>query len=264
MVEYAKRLYKEKGTGVFWEGVETSAIQSATEKALYFFAYTLLKNAHHSLTGTPHPSTTTNLAMGCMAEWAHLPVTLPIDCLTTKICTSKTNESPYALFMAMLSEKGVKGMYRGIQAYWVLCLKPSIQYTVFEQLKRRSLVRSGKRSLSSGEAFLLGMIARTIATMCVFPYLRVKVVMQARQNTTTRTGTSTSNDDVENNPHTPPPQTDEPEESIVEMLWHMQKGGDLFRGIGPELTRGVLSAAFMLMAKERISSLIHNMVLSKS
>jgi hypothetical protein len=61
MVEYAKRLYKEKGTGVFWEGVETSAIQSATEKALYFFAYTLLKNAHHSLTGTPHPSTTTNL-----------------------------------------------------------------------------------------------------------------------------------------------------------------------------------------------------------
>ena len=146
-------------------------------------------------------------------------------------------------------------MYRGIQAYWVLCLKPSIQYTVFEQLKRRSLGNSGKRSLSSGEAFLLGMVARTVATLCVFPYLRVKVVMQAREG-------CTSNDVEDPSQHDP--QKEEPEESIVEMLWHMQQRGDLFRGIGPELTRGVLSAAFMLMAKERISSLIHNMVLSKS
>ena len=45
MSSYANLMYeKEGGMAPFYSGVVTSAVQSATEKALYFFSYTFLKN----------------------------------------------------------------------------------------------------------------------------------------------------------------------------------------------------------------------------
>ena len=45
MTSYATLMYEnEGGITPFYSGVLTSAIQSATEKALYFFAYTFYKN----------------------------------------------------------------------------------------------------------------------------------------------------------------------------------------------------------------------------
>ena len=42
---YASLMFQhEGGIAPFYSGVGTSAIQSATEKALYFFAYTFFKN----------------------------------------------------------------------------------------------------------------------------------------------------------------------------------------------------------------------------
>ena len=47
MTNYATLMYKyEGGISPFYSGVVTSAVQSATEKALYFFAYTFLKNGY--------------------------------------------------------------------------------------------------------------------------------------------------------------------------------------------------------------------------
>jgi len=45
MTSYASLMYeREGGVAPFYGGVVTSAVQSATEKALYFFAYTFFKN----------------------------------------------------------------------------------------------------------------------------------------------------------------------------------------------------------------------------
>eukprot|EP00586_Coscinodiscus_wailesii_P019270 CAMPEP_0172497008 /NCGR_PEP_ID=MMETSP1066-20121228/94746_1 /TAXON_ID=671091 /ORGANISM="Coscinodiscus wailesii, Strain CCMP2513" /LENGTH=316 /DNA_ID=CAMNT_0013269581 /DNA_START=72 /DNA_END=1022 /DNA_ORIENTATION=- len=238
-IALAKRIYDKGGISAFYAGVETSAIQSATEKALYFFAYTGLKNAYALTTASNRIGTLPNLALGCAAEWAHLPITLPIDCLTTKIQTDKSGKGAFTLLCAMLSEKGLGGMYKGVQAYTILCFKPAIQYTVYEQIKRIMLVARQKKNqryrggagdtLSSAEAFLLGMVSRTIATVLVFPYIRAKVMMQSG--------------------------SDEKKKSIGSMMGEILKEGGmkgLFQGLGPELTRGVLSAALMMMMKERI------------
>lgn len=105
MIEYAQYLYKNHGMGVFFAGVETSAFQSATEKALYFFAYTIMKNAYKAVAHTKELSALTTLALGYLAEWAHLPVTLPLDCWTTKIQTDASGKDPIQLLLLMLSEK---------------------------------------------------------------------------------------------------------------------------------------------------------------
>jgi hypothetical protein len=239
MVQYAKELYRKEGMSVYLNGIETSGFQSAMEKAFYFFAYTTLKQVHQLVRSIASPENaskplgaTTNLLLGCLAEWSHLPITMPIDCLTTAIQTSK-QQNAVALMMTIL--KG-GNMYKGIQAYYVLCFKPALQYTLFEQVKAIMLKSRKEKTLSAPEAFLLGMVARTVATVAVFPFVRAKVVMQSRKK-----------------------EEGEKDPSVMDLLGEIyQKGGisALYQGLGPELTRGVFSAALMLMIKEKINGRI--------
>jgi adenine nucleotide transporter 17 len=242
----AKTMYETQGISSFYHGIGTSAIQAGTEKALYFFAYTAFKNMYYRILQPKAQgkapaimSTTANLLLGCAAEWAHLPITLPIDCLTTRIQTTKNpNASALALLYNMMSEGG---MYKGLQAYIVLCFKPAIQYTIYEQVKHYYLTYLSRNnptqssSLSSVQAFLLGLISRTISTMVVFPYIRAKVLLQQR------TSSSSSSNTIPN---------------LMQSL--VRQGGisSLFQGLGPELTRGVLSSALMMMVKEKISAIV--------
>eukprot|EP01082_Thalassiosira_pseudonana_P005085 g4692.t1.1.5e174189 g4692 g4692.t1 contig16:74646-76227(+) len=249
MSSYAKLMYeKEGGIAPFYAGLSTSAIQSATEKALYFFAYTFFKNGYVALTGDSNIGALPNLILGCMAEWAHLPVTLPIDCVTTAIQTDDKNRGAFVLMGNILSEKGIGGFYKGIQAYTVLCLKPAIQYTVYEQVKKIVLVSRRAQSqgrvivdesLSAAEAFFLGMFARVVATMLTYPYLRAKVMLQSTYG------------NAKVKPTIP--------QMIAEQF---SEGGvwGLYQGIGPELTRGVFSAALMMMAKERIGVVVKALI----
>eukprot|EP00804_Cyclotella_cryptica_P021224 CCRYP_001518-RA/>CCRYP_001518-RA protein AED:0.19 eAED:0.19 QI:649/1/1/1/1/1/6/238/350 len=248
MLSYATLMYQnEGGVTPFYSGVTTSAIQSATEKALYFFAYTFFKNGYVNITGDSSISALPNLILGCMAEWAHLPVTLPIDCVTTAIQTDDKNRGAFVLMGNILSEKGIGGFYKGIQAYTILCLKPAIQYTVYEQVKKiviaaRRVKAQGRAvddSLSAAEAFFLGMFARIVATMLTYPYLRAKVMLQSTYG------------NAKVKPTIP--------QMISEQL---SKGGvwGLYQGIGPELTRGVFSAALMMMVKERIGVVVRALI----
>lgn len=190
-----------------------------------------------------------------MAEWAHLPVTLPIDCVTTAIQTDDQNRGAFVLLGNILSEKGIGGFYKGIQAYTVLCLKPAIQYTVYEQVKKMVLAtrrvnnnnnnNAGRKkmveneSLSAAEAFFLGMVARIVATMLTYPYLRAKVMLQSTYG------------NAKVKPTIP--------QMISEQI---SEGGvwGLYQGIGPELTRGVFSAALMMMVKERIGVMVRALI----
>lgn len=218
------------------------------------------------ITGSSNFGTLPNLILGCMAEWSHLPITLPIDCLTTAIQTDTQNRGALALLWNILSTKGVGGFYKGIEAYTVLCLKPAIQYTVYEQVKRIVLAArrvkqlasmgggrgrdgsgnydgdggSDHLSLHAAEAFFLGMFARIVATMLTYPYLRAKVMLQ-------------SNNNADGNKKKTIPQM------ITEQLSSGGVGG-LYQGIGPELTRGVFSAALMMMVKERIGVVVKTMI----
>ena len=237
MVEYARNLYEKEGYKVYLNGIETSAFQSSMEKAFYFFAYTTLKRLHVSmkrLVGSHNPSAPmsagTNLLLGCLAEWAHLPITMPIDCLSTAIQTTQ-KQNALQLMLTILKEGN---MYKGIQAYYVLCFKPALQYTVFEQVKAAVLKSRKNKTLSAAESFLLGMVARTVATVAVFPFVRAKVVMQSRK----ASGTA------------PPELTIR---TILKDIYQSNGIVGLYQGLGPELTRGIFSAALMLMIKEQLN-----------
>jgi adenine nucleotide transporter 17 len=169
----------------------------------------------------------------------------------------------------MMRDKDCK-FYKGLSAYYLLCFKPALQYTVFEQVKAAWLQSKNAKtggshsggnshqqsSLSAAEAFLLGMVARTIATVAVFPFLRAKVVMQTRKTTTTTTtsdadGTPDANGTSSDNESNGNKNKDSVLSLLLE-IWQTKGVAGLYQGLGPELTRGIFSAALMLMIKEKI------------
>lgn len=248
MWEYAKQLYEREGLQVYLNGIEASAFQSSMEKALYFFAYTTLKNIHGTLKvlWSDNPTTipmsaTTNLILGCLAEWVHLPVTLPIDCWSTAIQTSQ-KQNAFALLMTILK---AGNMYKGIQSYYVLCFKPALQYTVFEQVKAAILRSRTNKTLSAAESFLLGMVARIVATVAVFPFVRAKVVLQSRK----------LQGEESNSPQPPAGIL-----KLLRQVYESEGVRGLYQGLGPELTRGAISAALMLMIKEQLNGGIKKML----
>uniref|UniRef100_K3X0W5 Uncharacterized protein n=1 Tax=Globisporangium ultimum (strain ATCC 200006 / CBS 805.95 / DAOM BR144) TaxID=431595 RepID=K3X0W5_GLOUD len=230
-----------------YQGIQYKTAESSVSKFLYFYAYTMLAQVVAPKDGKPI-GTATNLFIGYVSEFTHLPVTLPMEVIATRLQTaSKGSGGILQIVRSVLEESGVKGFYKGFQAYFVLCLQPAIQYTVFERVKEMYLRRfkQAAQSLGALEAFVLGAIARSIATLLLFPYIRAKVIVQSKKKLAAKTP-----GDLEQQPSA---------DGIVATLQRVYKEEgalSLYRGLGPELTKGALSSAFMLMIKEKIQAYI--------
>lgn len=244
MSTVAALLYKEAGPGGFYKGFQYSALQSATEKALYFYGYTYIVRSWERFVGPLSPGS--SILCGCLAEWVHLPVTLPIDAVTVRIQTGKGGANPVRILRELVRENGFKGLYSGWAAYVVLCLKPAITYALFDLLKKLMLRRkaaagAAARTLSTLEAFVIGAFARAVATIAVFPYTRAKILVKASKTT----------------PGQAPPSIGATVARIIREEGFLA----LYKGCTPEVGRGVLSAALMLSAKERIAAGVRAAVL---
>ena len=84
-------IMEDGGPMAFFAGVRPGAVQSAIEKFVYFYAYTLLKAGWKSATGEA-PGTISNLAIGYVSEWCHLPITLPLERVVKTIQTTRKEE----------------------------------------------------------------------------------------------------------------------------------------------------------------------------
>jgi len=83
----------------------------------------------------------------------------------------------------------VIGLYKGITPALLLCLNPAIHFTVFDSLKLAVLnatrpafrqtpityTTMHRHRLSAGQAFLVGAVAKALATVVCYPLLRAKV-----------------------------------------------------------------------------------------
>ena len=119
----------------------------------------------------------------------------------------------------------------------VLTIKPGLQLAFFEQMKSRILLQrqGGRRAdvLSSTQAFMLGALARAIATVLVFPYIRGKVMLQRGEE-----------------------EQGNPLAALHRVMFSVARREGfvgLYQGLPQELLRAVLSAALMFAVRERLT-----------
>jgi adenine nucleotide transporter 17 len=68
-----------------------------------------------------------------------------------------------AMTLQILKEEGISGLWKGLNASLILCINPAITYGVFEKLK--SIVLRDKKTLSAWDAFVVGALAKALATI---------------------------------------------------------------------------------------------------
>lgn len=243
-LDVVREIYRLGGLRGFYDGVGVSAGENALEKFLYFYVYTAIRNFLQRLRGGP--STLVDLAAGSLSELAHLPVTVPLDTLLIKVVNSPTS-SVAALVRDML-KGGLAELYAGAVPSAILCIKPAVQFAFFEAIKARVLQRASVKlpkggpspaALTMGQAFVAGAIARALATLIVFPYMRAKFALKAGLG-------AESGAARQSNPFV----------GLHWALWWVaQQQGiqGLYMGLPQELTRATMSAALLMAVRERLT-----------
>nr|CCA13945.1 Mitochondrial Carrier (MC) Family putative [Albugo laibachii Nc14] len=243
-----------------YRGIQYKAAEATVSKFLYFYAYTFLSQAS-SANGNSSVSTGMDLLLGYLSEISHRPLTIPMEVIATRLQTSNEGSSSVAdMVSEIASESGISGFYKGLRAYLILGLQPAIQYTLFQRVKTFYLSRYKRNTfaLTAIEAFVLGAIARSIATIILFPYIRAKVLAQTQKNDSASVENALIDGQIRS----------KNEESTLNTLRQVyQEDGvvGLYQGLGPEIMRGAMSAALMLMIKEKLQTYITFLfVLAKS
>ena len=86
-------------------------------------------------------------------------------------------------FNDIIEEEGVSGLWRGLGPSLILCVNPAITYGLHSRIKTTLNHKAGRDSdarLSSWETFLVGALAKTLATVVSYPYILAKVRLQWR------------------------------------------------------------------------------------
>ncbi|KAI1265134.1 mitochondrial carrier [Xylariaceae sp. FL1019] len=230
------KMVAEDGMLGLYAGMHGALIGVASTNFAYFYWYTIVREVYNKSKRVSHPpSTATELAIGAIAGAVAQVFTIPVAVVTTRQQTQSKADRKGLLATArevIDSEDGPSGLWRGLKASLVLVVNPAITYGAYERLK--TVVFPGKTRLTPGEAFLLGAMSKALATLVTQPLIVAKVGLQSK----------------------PPPQRQgKPFKGFIEVMQFIIKHegvSSLFKGIVPQLMKGLLVQGILMMTKERM------------
>jgi len=247
-----KILQKEGPLGLF-SGVNSALFGIAITNGVYYYWYEFVKAAFLATSKKRGMSTPESMAAGAVAGAATVLITNPIWVVNTRQTTkkdsleegqkaqqmckvTKNKASAWSTFISIVREDGPFALWQGLIPALILVANPIIQYTAFEQLKRRleKFKATNGSKLMSWDFFLLGAMSKLIATSITYPYIVVKSRMQLKQ--------SKSDDAARYN-------------SVLDGFQKIiRKEGiqGLYKGLNSKLLQSVLTAAMLFMSKEEL------------
>jgi len=233
------KILRDDGIAGLYSGIEGALIGVASTNFAYFYWYSVVRTIYQSTQKVPKPTgTAVELSLGAIAGAIAQVFTIPVAVVTTRQQTQKKGEKKGMIATGkdvVNSEDGWTGLWRGLKASLVLVVNPAITYGAYQRFK--DILFPGRTSLRPWEAFLLGALSKTMATIATQPLIVAKVVLQS----------------------TPPPaRHGEKFKSFLEVMEYIVEHEgplSLFKGIGPQILKGLLVQGFLMMTKERMEVL---------
>ncbi|KAK0623359.1 mitochondrial carrier domain-containing protein [Immersiella caudata] len=227
------------GVAGLYAGMAGSLAGVASTNFAYFYWYSVVRSVYFRYhKSTTQPSTVVELSLGAVAGALAQLFTIPVAVITTRQQTQKAADRKGFFETAqevVNSEDGVSGLWRGLKASLVLVINPAITYGAYERLK--DIIFPGKTNLKPWEAFMLGAMSKSLATIATQPLIVAKVGLQSRP---------------------PPSRQGKPFKSFIEVMQFIidnEGAKSLFKGMGPQLLKGLLVQGILMMTKERVELL---------
>ena len=249
-----------------YRGMATKSLHTASSNFLYFYIYSwiLLWTRRNK----EKPSTLTRLALSAIAAILNTCLTLPLDVLSAKQQTQQqtstkmdqvwkeVEQSNFDMQMGVEEDEKKDDdtvperkqfvpdtnreteswtvLWKGLWPSLLLCTNPSIHYTAFDVIKTRILQQSGKHTLTTVEAFVVGLLAKLVATMSTYPLIQTKIMLMVTSET-----------------------------SMLQCLGVQYKQNGLkglYRGCHVQLFHTLLKSAILMMVRERITDVTHRLL----
>ncbi|KAJ9615332.1 ADP/ATP carrier protein [Cladophialophora chaetospira] len=236
-LDAVKKIVEHEGITGLYSGINGALIGVASTNFAYFYWYSVVRTLYTKYR-EGHPGTAAELSLGAVAGAVAQIFTIPVAVITARQQTQPKGHKK-GLFdtgkEVIDSEDGWTGLWRGLKASLVLCVNPAITYGAYQRLK--DVLFPGRIRLRPWEAFLLGALSKSIATICTQPLIVAKVGLQSRP---------------------PPAREGKPFKTFPEVMEYIiEHEGPLalFKGIGPQLMKGLLVQGLLMMTKERVELL---------
>ncbi|CAN6328384.1 unnamed protein product [Urochloa humidicola] len=236
-----------------YQGLNTKNFQSFISSFFYFYGYSYFKRLYLEKSGAKSIGTTANLIVAAAAGACTVISTQPLDTAASRMQTSAFGKSKG--LRETLAEGTWMEAFDGLGISIILTCNPSIQYTVFDQLKQRIIQRQQSKNggsaddksrvaLSAFSAFLLGAVSKSIATVLTYPLIRCKVMIQAADP---------AEDDEDESERPSKSRTPKSMLGALHAIWSKEGIPGFFKGLHAQILKTVLSSALLLMIKEKIS-----------
>lgn len=237
VLSICRDIFKKEGLSGLFVGLKVKASHTVVSSFTFFYWFSFLKTTFEKRFG--RLSASSSLLLNAIAGAINMSMTLPLELLTTRQQTQKKDQKRSLLVLAreIYQQRGLVGFWKGYIASLVLVSNPAINFTVFDRLKLNLQLiqrkqQSGNRlkSISMVQAFLLGAIAKAIATIITYPIIRAKILMQASKESKSQ--------------------------SMVQVLRRIGESDGMsgyYKGCDAQLFNTVLKSALLLMTKEQIT-----------
>lgn len=233
------KIAAEDGISGLYAGINGALIGVASTNFAYFYWYSVVRTLYLSSQKMPAPpGTLVELSLGAVAGAVAQVFTIPVAVVTTRQQTQGKGERKGMIDTGrdvINSEDGWSGLWRGLKASLVLVVNPAITYGAYQRL--REVIYPGKANLKPWEAFLLGAMSKSLATIATQPLIVAKVGLQSKP---------------------PPSREGKPFKSFIEVMQFIVKNEGLlglFKGIAPQISKGLIVQGLLMMTKERMELL---------
>lgn len=233
------KIAADDGVIGLYAGINGALIGVASTNFAYFYWYSVVRTLYLSSQKVPAPpSTVIELSLGAVAGAVAQIFTIPVAVVTTRQQTQSKGERKGMIDTAkevINSEDGWSGLWRGLKASLVLVVNPAITYGAYQRL--REVIFPGKLNLRPWEAFLLGAMSKSLATIATQPLIVAKVGLQSKP---------------------PPSRQGKPFKSFIEVMQFIVENEGLlglFKGIAPQISKGLIVQGLLMMTKERMELL---------
>lgn len=254
-----RRIYNR---GELYRGAGPLCWTLATSNFVFFFVNAFVKGklfAHYRDKSVPFYL---SLLASVLAGSINVLLTNPLWVTNLRIVSGQSTHASLWKELAHVSHTlGLRHLWQGTAASLMLVSNPVLQFFCYEQIKalrmsvlqRRSPQRQEKPNLSPLDAFVLGALAKAIATVSTYPLQLAQAVLRMqrkRQN---------SHDTAAASPVDSPARM-QARRSVLQCLMSIYSRdgfGGLYCGMNAKLLQTVLTAAFTFLTYEQIIAAVY-------
>eukprot|EP00823_Brevimastigomonas_motovehiculus_P001897 TRINITY_DN1264_c0_g1_i1.p1 TRINITY_DN1264_c0_g1~~TRINITY_DN1264_c0_g1_i1.p1 ORF type:complete len:468 (-),score=142.08 TRINITY_DN1264_c0_g1_i1:238-1587(-) len=229
----AVHIVKTEGISSLYKGCRSAIFAVGFSNLVYFYWYSLVKRLTLTFLKRSILLPLDSMFVSTVAGTIAAVITTPLWVVNARMTVTKTDAahpplSIWGTIKDIVSKDGFfKGFYNGIIPSLILVSNPVINFLIYEQLTR--FLAGGRKHLSAIEYFLIGALAKAVATVVTYPYQ----VLKARMQVCSQKGFW----------------------SLIRSMWQDEGWFSFFKGLETKLFFTVLNSAFMFMTYEKILQL---------